>query len=452
MSNKSKAKRPRREKATRASSANQVDLTPSDNEVEDEDEPYIPQHLEPEPVKPGEPRWQWPFHWSKEVYAKPTAEEINYRQHEGFTIMYHKGRVFFVKEEPPDIPEDEEPEFCGPLHPRWQWPFHWHKDDYSPPTTVERERKIAQGYRVFLSSEYYNEQRWFYHKSIYLKYPRPPSDAQGPPPAGGAGACEAEVQSADLPPVKPTRGLVEMAQDQPPPEDLLTELESRFKNPDVTVGTLCDFPISWKDVQKLATGRWLSGDLIDAVLKWWNATTSVPQGSNPRCYYMNTHFWTKLTRRNNDEVSGYYYEGVEKWTRRVDLFSFDVVFIPLNENKVHWCLAIVDVRNKYTVFLDSMDSSQRRPDVHELLHRYLADEHKSKLKRELARGEWRVHQMPSESVPQQDNHSDCGVFTLLFATYYSIDQPFTFAQRDMDPVRRFLTNVIYQAGVKKGGA
>ncbi|KAE8392618.1 hypothetical protein BDV23DRAFT_52253 [Aspergillus alliaceus] len=57
-----------------------------------------------------------------------------------------------------------------------------------------------------------------------------------------------------------------------------------------------------------------------------------------RVYFFNSYFFATLTnakgRRNIN------YEGVQKWTRAVDIFGFDYIVVPINEN-AHWYVAII---------------------------------------------------------------------------------------------------------------
>ncbi|OQE02187.1 hypothetical protein PENVUL_c040G09987 [Penicillium vulpinum] len=58
-----------------------------------------------------------------------------------------------------------------------------------------------------------------------------------------------------------------------------------------------------------------------------------------RIYFFNTYFFATLTNipRGNRGIN---YGGVEKWTRNVDLFSYDYIVVPINEN-AHWYVAII---------------------------------------------------------------------------------------------------------------
>ncbi|KAF9887321.1 hypothetical protein FE257_010316 [Aspergillus nanangensis] len=58
-----------------------------------------------------------------------------------------------------------------------------------------------------------------------------------------------------------------------------------------------------------------------------------------KVYFFNSYFFATLTNgpRSKRAIN---YEGVEKWTRNVDLFSYDYIVVPINEN-AHWYVAII---------------------------------------------------------------------------------------------------------------
>jgi hypothetical protein len=58
-----------------------------------------------------------------------------------------------------------------------------------------------------------------------------------------------------------------------------------------------------------------------------------------RIYFFNSYFFATLTNTARGE-RGVNYGGVEKWTRAVDLFTYDYVVVPINEN-AHWYVAII---------------------------------------------------------------------------------------------------------------
>jgi Ulp1 family protease len=62
---------------------------------------------------------------------------------------------------------------------------------------------------------------------------------------------------------------------------------------------------------------------------------------------------------------------------------------------------------------------------------------------------WSNHTNELCSVPQQENGSDCGLFTWLFAAYSSMEGAFNFTQRDILLLHLFITYIVYQSGLKQ---
>lgn len=55
------------------------------------------------------------------------------------------------------------------------------------------------------------------------------------------------------------------------------------------------------------------------------------QDGYPSIHAFNTFFYGKLKQQG--------YDSIKRWTRKIDLFSFDLVFVPIHLG-VHWCLAV----------------------------------------------------------------------------------------------------------------
>ena len=49
--------------------------------------------------------------------------------------------------------------------------------------------------------------------------------------------------------------------------------------------------------------------------------------------------------------------GVARWTKNVNVFSQDLLIIPINHDSLHWCLATVDMRSRAISYFDSMRGS-----------------------------------------------------------------------------------------------
>ncbi|XP_077975497.1 sentrin-specific protease 1-like [Styela clava] len=143
----------------------------------------------------------------------------------------------------------------------------------------------------------------------------------------------------------------------------------------------------------------------------------------PAVHSMNTFFYPRLSTQS--------YTSVRRWTKKVDIFSKDIVLYPIHLG-VHWCLAVVDFISKQIRYYDSMGGANR--ECLEILKNYLLCEHKDKKESEINLSDWQLLSM--SDIPQQMNGSDCGVFACKFAEYITSKSDLTFSQRDMPYFRR----------------
>ncbi|KAL1970792.1 hypothetical protein VTN77DRAFT_2626 [Rasamsonia byssochlamydoides] len=94
------------------------------------------------------------------------------------------------------------------------------------------------------------------------------------------------------------------------------------------------------DIERLRDGEFLNDNLIGFYLRFLehHLERTNPEASK-RIYFFNSYFFATLTNTPRGK-RGINYEGVQKWTRNVDLFSHDYVIVPINES-AHWYLAII---------------------------------------------------------------------------------------------------------------
>ncbi|OJJ32975.1 hypothetical protein ASPWEDRAFT_599768 [Aspergillus wentii DTO 134E9] len=59
-----------------------------------------------------------------------------------------------------------------------------------------------------------------------------------------------------------------------------------------------------------------------------------------KVYFFNSYFFDTLTNLPRGKRGNINYEGVQKWTRNVDIFSYDYIVVPINET-AHWYVAII---------------------------------------------------------------------------------------------------------------
>jgi sentrin-specific protease 1 len=170
----------------------------------------------------------------------------------------------------------------------------------------------------------------------------------------------------------------------------------------------------------------------------------LPGTAGRRIHFHSTFFFTKLTE------NGFSYEKVRRWTRGIDVFTNDLIIIPVNVKNTHWYLAVINLRHKRTEIYDSDDPAApgaAAGHVHEILMRYLKEEHMDKKRTPLDEKEWT--RQPPGNHPQQSNKDDCGVFTLMTIFYMCHNAIVNFSQRDMPRLRRWLLQQVLKDATRR---
>lgn len=95
-----------------------------------------------------------------------------------------------------------------------------------------------------------------------------------------------------------------------------------------------------QDLERLRDDEFLNDNLIGLYTRFleYHFEQKRPDLAK-RIYFFNSYFYARLTDRPRGQKD-VNYDAVSKWTRTVDLFSYDYVVVPINEN-AHWFLAII---------------------------------------------------------------------------------------------------------------
>ncbi|KFZ63563.1 Sentrin-specific protease 5, partial [Podiceps cristatus] len=185
----------------------------------------------------------------------------------------------------------------------------------------------------------------------------------------------------------------------------------------------CNFRVFYNkhmlDMDDLATlegQNWLNDQIINMYGEL--IMDAVPE----KVHFFNSFFHRQLVTKG--------YNGVKRWTKKVDLFKKTLLLIPIHL-EVHWSLITVNIPNRIISFYDSQG-------IHfkfcvENIRKYLLTEAKEKNCPEFLQG-WQTS--VTKCIPQQKNDSDCGVFVLQYCKCLALDQPFQFSQEDMPRVRK----------------
>eukprot|EP00586_Coscinodiscus_wailesii_P008142 CAMPEP_0172521924 /NCGR_PEP_ID=MMETSP1066-20121228/292848_1 /TAXON_ID=671091 /ORGANISM="Coscinodiscus wailesii, Strain CCMP2513" /LENGTH=710 /DNA_ID=CAMNT_0013304887 /DNA_START=982 /DNA_END=3114 /DNA_ORIENTATION=- len=193
------------------------------------------------------------------------------------------------------------------------------------------------------------------------------------------------------------------------------------------------------DYNRLDPYEYLNDTLIDFWMQW------IWRHENPaqsKVHFFTSHFYTTLLEDGVDAVSS--------WTRKkcIDVFSKDLVFIPINQS-LHWSLCVVVnpgyLRNSYKrckhrgkeydktdrlpclLFMDSL-KAHRKAKVAKKVREWLNFEWE-RVKGDGGRPFTQTHmEIYDPRIPYQDNSWDCGVFVCryAFALYQQRHVPITY--------------------------
>lgn len=187
--------------------------------------------------------------------------------------------------------------------------------------------------------------------------------------------------------------------------------------------SMCNFRVFYNkhmlDMDDLATldgQNWLNDQVINMYGEL--IMDAVPD----KVHFFNSFFHRQLVTKG--------YNGVKRWTKKVDLFKKTLLLIPIHL-EVHWSLITVNLPDRIISFYDSQG-------IHfkfcvENIRKYLTTEAREKNNPEFLQG-WQT--AVTQCIPQQKNDSDCGVFVLQYCKCLALGQPFQFSQEDMPRVRK----------------
>ncbi|PGH04257.1 hypothetical protein GX51_03602 [Blastomyces parvus] len=98
--------------------------------------------------------------------------------------------------------------------------------------------------------------------------------------------------------------------------------------------------VEFHDLERLGDEELLNDNLIGLYLRFLEHHMEIKRPDlATRVYFFNSYFFASLTNTPKGQ-KGINYQAVEKWTRNVDLFSYDYIVVPINENS-HWYMAII---------------------------------------------------------------------------------------------------------------
>lgn len=214
--------------------------------------------------------------------------------------------------------------------------------------------------------------------------------------------------------------------------------------------------ISKRDVDLLQPETFINDTIIDFYIKYLK--NQIQPDEKHRYHFFNSFFFRKLADLDKDPSSASdgraAFLRVRKWTRKLNLFDKDYIFIPVNFN-LHWSLIVICHPGEAASFRD--EDSRQSPKVPCILHMdsikgshdglknlvqsYLWEEWKE-------RGNETSEDISSKftnlrfvalELPQQENSFDCGLFLLHYLECFLEQAPRTFNLFKISKFSRFLS-------------
>ncbi|XP_076931061.1 putative ubiquitin-like-specific protease 2B [Bidens hawaiensis] len=226
-------------------------------------------------------------------------------------------------------------------------------------------------------------------------------------------------------------------------QDLIKSLDEQYKEKwdvdldsyelfeDITyLEGVCDsIAISKRDFQLLQPEKFLNDTIVDFYIEYLKKI----KPAEARVHFFNSFFFRKLADFDDNQSRSIdfkeAFQRVRKWTKKVDIFQKDYIFIPVNF-RLHWSLIIICHPGEVMSFTDDeMENSLKVPCILHMdsikgSHRgleqcikcYLWEEWKERNRHvsEDIPTKFKEMRFIRLEVPQQENSYDCGLFMLHY--------------------------------------
>ncbi|KAL4352969.1 hypothetical protein GQ457_06G003230 [Hibiscus cannabinus] len=240
------------------------------------------------------------------------------------------------------------------------------------------------------------------------------------------------------------------------PKPYFSDLHEHFEEVIYPNGDPDAISISKRDVELLSPETFINDTIIDFYIIYLK--NKIPPKEQHRFHFFNSFFFCKLADLDkglsDDCQARSAFQRVHKWTRKVDIFRKDYIFIPVNYS-LHWSLIVICHPGEVTKFkddvtenflkvpcilhMDSIRGSHRG--LKNLFRSYLSEEWKRRHKEaayDVSSKFLNLQFVPLE-LPQQENSFDCGLFLLHYVELFLLQAPINFSPFKITESSNFLT-------------
>uniref|UniRef100_A0ACD5VT55 Uncharacterized protein n=1 Tax=Avena sativa TaxID=4498 RepID=A0ACD5VT55_AVESA len=213
--------------------------------------------------------------------------------------------------------------------------------------------------------------------------------------------------------------------------------------------------ISTRDVELLLPEIFVNDTIIDFYIKY--LTQRIEPTERHRYHFFSSFFFRKLADLDKDQENApkgrEAFLGVRKWTRKIDVFAKEFLFIPVNFS-LHWSLLVICYPGEVDTFKDGdariagklpcimhMNSIKgTHTGLKDIIQSYLWEEWKERHPESASDSSDKFLNLRflSLELPQQDNLFDCGLFLLHYVERFLTDAPRFFNPMKIDVFSSFL--------------
>ncbi|XP_039019621.1 probable ubiquitin-like-specific protease 2A isoform X2 [Hibiscus syriacus] len=236
------------------------------------------------------------------------------------------------------------------------------------------------------------------------------------------------------------------------PKSYFSELHEHFEEVIYPKGDPDAISISKRDVELLSPETFINDTIIDFYIIYLK--NKIPPEEQHRFHFFNSFFFCKLADLDkglsDDCQARSAYHRVHKWTRKVDIFGKDYIFIPVNYS-LHWSLIVIchpgevaklkdDVTENLLkvpciLHMDSIRGSHRG--LKNLFQSYLSEEWKQR-HNGAAADDVLSKFLNLQLVPLEENSFDCGLFLLHYVELFLLQAPTNFSTYKITESSNFL--------------